>query len=395
MKEALRLNQISEYYFVAKLAEIEQLNSSSELKVLNLGIGSPDLSPSETVLETLKHGMDEPGAHAYQSYRGTSLLRNAIAAWYKDWFDVYLLPDSQILPLMGSKEGIMHISMAFVNPGDKVLTPNPGYPSYRSCTLLAGGIPVEMPLKATNQWRPDFDILCKQDLSNLKLIWLNYPNMPTGAKADLGFFREAVAFARAHNAILCHDNPYVFLLNDQPLSALQADDSLENVLELTSLSKCYNMAGWRVGSVCGHRDHISAIMAFRSQMDSGMLKPVQQAAAKALASDRHWTYQLNSTYTRRQQIGYKIMEALHLETARNASGLFLWGKVATPDINGEQLSNALLQQASIFITPGHIFGSEGDQYLRLSLCSPESDLEAALYRIQTMFHLESEQSTTY
>lgn len=385
MKAANRLNQISEYYFAAKLAEIERLNASGTLRVLNLGIGSPDLSPPASVIESLQQGLETNGAHAYQSYKGIPQLRNAIASWYRDWFGVELDADRQILPLLGSKEGIMHISMTFVNPGDQVLIPDPGYPSYRSCTLLAGGMPIAMPLGAKNQWRPDFDKLGRQNLSRLKLIWLNYPNMPTGAKADPGFFKEAVAFAKAHNAILCHDNPYVFLLNDKPLSALQANSTLQHVLELTSLSKCYNMAGWRVGSVCGHQDHISAIMSFRSQMDSGMFKPIQLAAANALASNRHWTDQLNTIYSRRQQIGYKIMEALNLKTERNAAGLFLWGKVTTPEINGDQLSNEILQQTRVFITPGHIFGNEGRQYLRLSLCSPDSDLEAALYRIQTMF----------
>jgi aspartate/methionine/tyrosine aminotransferase len=384
MDTANRLSGISEYYFAAKLAEIQRMHRDGNNTVLNLGIGSPDLPPSSTVIEILKKALNEHGAHAYQPYRGTDFLRTAIQNWYREWFDVTLRADSEILPLMGSKEGIMNITMSFVNPGDQVLIPNPGYPSYRSCTLIAGGIPVSMNLTKERGWKPDFDVLGRMHLEKLKLIWLNYPNMPTGAKADIGFFKEAVAFAKTYGALLCHDNPYVFLLNQNPLSMLQADGSFENILELTSLSKCYNMAGWRVGALCGHQKHISAVMSFRSQMDSGMFRPIQNAAATALALSRDWTDELNAVYYKRQKIGYEIMNALGLETQPEAAGLFLWGKIKKPHMHSEEFSNFLLQKARVFITPGHIFGSAGDHYLRVSLCSSESDLEEALSRIESL-----------
>jgi aspartate/methionine/tyrosine aminotransferase len=388
IKPAHRLDDVVTYYFARKLAEIDAMNHDGDTLVLNLGIGSPDLLPPDCVTEALQQALNAPDAHQYQSYKGIPALRKAFANWYKNQFDVHLQPDTQVLPLIGSKEGVMHISMSFLNPGDEVLVPNPGYPSYAMCTRLAGGIPIDMPLTENLGWKPNLEALAKKDLSKVKLLWVNYPNMPTGAVADLNFFNELVAFAQKHNILICHDNPYTFILNENPLSIFNASGAEDCAIELVSLSKCYNMAGWRVGAVIGAKSYIDTIMTFKSNMDSGMFRPVQEAAAVALNIGNEWIKNLNMQYQERREAACKIMDVLGLEYEGNGAGLFVWGKITDPTIDAETLSNLLLHQARVFITPGHVFGSQGDQYLRISLCSIVKDMEAAIYRIKTGFKVQ-------
>lgn len=379
---AKRLNDVTTYYFARKLAEIDGMNKDGRASVINLGIGSPDLFPPQQVVDQLLQSLETDDAHKYQSYKGIPALRKAFSTWYNTHFGVNIHPDTQILPLIGSKEGVMHVSMSFLDPGDEVLVPNPGYPSYAMCTRLAGGVPVDMPLQETLGWKPDLQQLRKMDLSKVKLMWLNYPNMPTGAKADHTFFTELVSFAKEHNILICHDNPYTFILNDHPLSIFNAPDADEVAIELISLSKCYNMAGWRVGAVIGAKPYIDTIMTFRSNMDSGMFKPIQEAAAVALGMGRDWIENLNSQYQQRKDAACDIMDYLQLEHDKNGAGLFVWGKIKDLNLDSEALANKILYDSRVFITPGHIFGSQGDQYLRISLCSPVEDMHAALDRIK-------------
>jgi LL-diaminopimelate aminotransferase len=382
---ATRLDGVSTYYFARKLAEIDTMNKDGNTLVINLGIGSPDLLPPSEVLEKLVKSTREADAHKYQSYKGIPGLRAAFSQWYKTHFDVVINADEQILPLIGSKEGVMHICMSFLNPGDHVLVPNPGYPSYSMCTLLAGGIPIDMPLCEHLGWKPDLDVLDKMDLSKVKLMWINYPNMPTGAKADLSFFNDLIAFAKKNEILVCHDNPYAFILNEYPLSIFNAEGSEDCVIELISLSKCYNMAGWRIGAVIGGKPYIDTIMTFKSNMDSGMFKPLQEAAIVALGLGQNWINELNQKYLKRKHIACDIMKTLGLEYETDGAGLFVWGKITNPAIDGDSLSDRLLYEKRVFITPGHVFGNQGNRFLRISLCSPEEDMLAALYRIQTGF----------
>jgi aspartate/methionine/tyrosine aminotransferase len=378
-----RLNDVTTYYFAQKLAEIDNMNKDGGPIVLNLGIGSPDLMPPAVVMDTLTKALTSKDAHKYQSYKGIPSLRKAFSIWYKNHFDIDINPDTQILPLIGSKEGVMHASMSFLNPGDEVLVPDPGYPSYGMCTRLAGGIPVSMPLIEKLGWKPDLTALSKKDLSKVKLMWLNYPNMPTGAKADVTFFNELIAFAKENNILVCHDNPYTFILNDHPLSIFNADGADQCCIELVSLSKCYNMAGWRVGAFIGAKPYIDTIMTFKSNMDSGMFKPVQEAAATALTLGKDWIDDLNHKYQCRKEAACDIMRTLNLEFDSNGAGLFVWGKINQTNLDAESLANKILYENRVFITPGHIFGDQGSNYLRISLCSPIEDMEAALYRIKT------------
>lgn len=383
---ANRLKDVTTYYFARKLAEIDAMNNDGKARVINLGIGSPDLLPAKEVIDKLRLASNAPDAHKYQSYKGIPQLRTAICQWYQRQFNVAVNEENQVLPLIGSKEGVMHVSMSFLNAGDQVLVPNPGYPSYKSCTLLAGGIPIDMPLKENLGWIPDLDALPKMDLSKVKLMWINYPNMPTGAAAKLTFFNDLIAFAKKYKILICHDNPYAFILNDNPISIFNAPGAEDCSLELISLSKCYNMAGWRVGAVIGAKPYIDTIMTFRSNMDSGMFKPVQEAAAVALNLGQSWITELNLLYNERKIAACAIMDALGLKYDRNGAGLFIWGKVPNSLMNGEMLADKLLYEKRIFITPGHVFGNQGNLYLRISLCSPVSDMQAALYRIQTGFN---------
>lgn len=381
IKTSDRLVDKKAYYFATKLKEIAAMNAEG-MDIINLGIGSPDMLPPEEVLNKLKEGSSEPDANRYQSYHGLNVLRSAFSTFYQKHFNTKVNSDSEVLPLMGSKEGIMHISMAFLNPGDKVLVPNPGYPAYGSCTDLAGAETILYELTESNDWLPDLDALSDSDLSAVKIMWLNYPHMPTGAKASLEFFKRIIAFAHQHKILICHDNPYAFILNDEPLSIFQAEGAKEVCLELTSLSKCFNMAGWRVGAVIAKAEYLETILKFKSQMDSGMFKPIQEAAAIALNSDASWFSQLNERYKARRLIAYKIMDSLRCKYQKDGAGLFVWAKVPDSVKDVEEFINVLLDTAQVFITPGSIFGSAGARYIRISLCSEAAQLEMALARIQ-------------
>jgi LL-diaminopimelate aminotransferase len=382
---AKRLDGVMTYYFARKLAEIEVMNKDGNAFVINLGVGSPDLLPPNIVTDQLIASSQLSDAHKYQSYRGIPKLRTAFSQWYQRHFNIEIKADEQVLPLIGSKEGVMHVSMSFINPGDEVLVPNPGYPSYSMCTILAGGIPIDMPLKENLGWKPDLEALEKMDLTKVKIMWINYPNMPTGAKAELSFFNNLVAFAKKHNILLCHDNPYAFILNKYPLSIFNAEGAEDCAIELISLSKCYNMAGWRVGGVIGTKPYIDTIMTFKSNMDSGMFKPIQEAAAIALGMEQSWVDGLNQAYQERKEAAFRILDVLGLTYEKDGAGLFVWGKIIDPNLDANMLADKLLYDFRVFITPGHIFGSQGNQYLRISLCSPVQDMEAALYRIKTGF----------
>ncbi len=381
VEPAERTHGVSEYYFSAKLRQIAMMRSTG-IDVINLGIGSPDMPPPAEAVKTLADEAGKPDVHGYQSYNGIPELRKAMAAWYMKYFRVRLDPDSEILPLIGSKEGIMHISMAFINPGDEVLVPDPGYPSYASVTRLVGGKIRTYDLLEKNRWMPDFSKIENDDLSRVKLMWVNYPNMPTGTPASPVLFERLVNFAYKHNILVCNDNPYSFILNRDYASILSADSGKKAVLELNSLSKSHNMAGWRIGMVAGHRDYISNILRVKSNMDSGMFRPLQLAAARALEQDDEWYENLNRTYRKRRKIAGEIMKILGCSFDENQTGLFLWGKISEKFPTGEKLSDYLLENAHVFITPGFIFGKNGEKYIRISLCSSEEMLEKARNRIE-------------
>ena len=378
IESAKRLEQVQTYYFAKKLKEIAELNTQGK-EVINLGIGSPDLTPPKEVSQALIDGLDTEKAHQYQSYYGLAELRGAFAGLYNKFFNVQAEADSEILPLIGSKEGIMHIAMSFLNEGDEVLVPNPGYPAYKMTTLLAGGKVRYFDLEEANNWLPNLKKLESSDLSKVKLMWVNYPNMPTGAKATIHFFEQLVAFGLRNNILICHDNPYAFILNDKPISILEIPGAKETALELFSLSKGFNMAGWRVGAVISHHNYIDAIIKFKSNMDSGMFKPVQLAATKALGLEQSWFDSLNEIYTQRRIQAWKIFDLLDIAYKKEAAGLFVWGKV--PRENARYWSDLILDKAGVFITPGFIFGNKGAQYLRISLCSTTEIFDQALDRI--------------
>ena len=380
MKIAKRLESIHEYYFSQKLREIEELNKQGH-KVINLGIGSPDLAPSEVVIDVLRQESSKPNVHAYQGYKGVAVLREAIANWYMRWYGVTLDPATEILPLIGSKEGIMHICMTYLNEGDEALLPNPGYPTYRSAVQLAGGKIKEYELKEENAWMPDFETLEKQDLSNVKLMWVNYPHMPTGQLPTQELFEQLVAFGKKHNILICHDNPYSFILNDKPMSLLRIEGAKDVVVELNSLSKSHNMAGWRVGMLCGAKERVEDVLRFKSNMDSGMFLPIQMAAAKALSLEKDWHDSLNEIYTERRVKVFALLDKLSCSYSKSQVGMFVWARIPSTYNTGFELSDKVLQEAKVFITPGGIFGSAGDQYIRVSLCSPSVQFEEAITRI--------------
>jgi LL-diaminopimelate aminotransferase len=382
IKQATRLDSVDTYYFAEKLAEIARINSTSATQIINLGIGSPDLLPPQEVIDTLKDSASSVDANKYQSYKGLPILREAFANWYDHFFQVEVNSNSEVLPLMGSKEGIMHISMSLLNPGDEVLVPDPGYPTYRMTAALAGATPKFYDLKSENNWLPDLPDLASQDLSKVKLMWINYPHMPTGAKADLNFYRSLIAFAKEHDILICHDNPYVFILNDSPVSILQVEGAKNQCLELISLSKCYNMAGWRIGALIGHENAINTVLKFKSNMASGMFRPLQEAAAKALSMDESWMRSLDDIYEKRKIIAQSIMIELGATYEENNAGLFIWAKVNDTSKSVEAFCDDILHHAKVFITPGHIFGKNGEGYIRISLCSSEEILKKALDRIK-------------
>ncbi len=375
-----RLDGIGEYYFSQKLREIEQLRQSGR-EILNLGIGSPDLPPHPDVIRALQECSARESSHAYQGYKGIAALRESMAAWYLNWYNVSLDPETDILPLLGSKEGIMHICMTYLDKGDEVLVPNPGYPTYSAAVKLAGGKPVEYKLKEKNQYRPDLDRIAKKGLSKVKLMFVNYPHMPTGQAADREMFEELVAFARKHHILVVNDNPYSFILNDQPQSILSVEGAGGYVLELNSLSKSHNMAGWRVGMLCGAGGRIAEVLRFKSNMDSGMFLPVQMAAIEALKLGKDWHDGLNEVYRQRRETVYRLLQYLGCDFPTDQSGMFVWASVPTGYKDGYVLSDEILYKAGVFITPGGIFGSAGNRYIRVSLCSSVSVLEKALKKI--------------
>ncbi|GEP51679.1 aminotransferase [Flavobacterium noncentrifugens] len=376
---ATRLHTVEEYYFSSKLREVRQLMAAGK-PVINMGIGSPDLAPSQAVIEAIQHAMHDDNAHQYQSYQGLPELRNAMADFYKIHFDVEVNPANEILPLMGSKEGILHISMAFLNEGDQVLIPNPGYPTYSSVTKLVGAEPVYYDLAADENWEPDFKALEKADLSKVKIMWLSYPHMPTGAAGNLELFKKAVAFAEKHQILLVNDNPYSFVLNANPISILQIEGSKEVALELNSLSKTFNMAGWRVGMVLGNPELIDAVLKVKSNMDSGMFYGIQKGAIEALKSDKSWFEQQNEIYQKRRELTFKLAEKLGCTFDKNAVGMFVWAKLPAGIDSSEKFIDNILYDKSIFITPGTIFGSNGEGYIRFSLCVKEEEIAKAIER---------------
>ncbi|GAA4311745.1 pyridoxal phosphate-dependent aminotransferase [Compostibacter hankyongensis] len=382
---AKRLQHTSEYYFSRKLREIDTLKKQGK-PIINLGIGSPDQPPHESVIRALQDRAAEPGNHAYQSYKGAPALRQAFAGWYQKYYGVDLDPETEILPLIGSKEGIMHICMTFLDEGDEVLVPNPGYPTYRSAVQLTGAVCVDYDLREENGWLPDLKALAAQDLSRVKLMWVNYPHMPTGARADKSFFAELVAFAREHDILLCHDNPYSFILNEQPASLLAVEGAKDVALELNSLSKSHNMAGWRIGMIGGRSDLLAEVLRFKSNMDSGMFLPLQLAAAKALGLDEQWYRSLNEMYAARRTQAYALLDNLDCCYDKGQSGLFVWARVPEHYADGYALSDELLYQADVFVTPGGIFGTNGNDYIRISLCCPSETLQEATRRIREKLH---------
>ncbi|MEY8847998.1 pyridoxal phosphate-dependent aminotransferase [Psychroserpens sp. XS_ASV72] len=376
---ANRLQNVEEYYFSKKLREVRLLESQGK-PIINLGIGSPDLSPPERVLNALVETFNEDGAHKYQSYQGIPELREAITDFYKRHFNVPLSPLSEVLPLLGSKEGIMHVSLAFLNPGDEVLIPNPGYPSYESVTKLVGAQPRFYDLKEENQWFPDLLELEKQGVEKVKLMWVNYPHMPTGAQATNKLFEDLITFAKRHQILIVNDNPYSFILNRYPRSILKYRDAKEVCMELNSLSKTFNMAGWRVGMLMGKPEYIQAVLRVKSNMDSGMFLGIQKGAIEALNCSDMWFMSLNSVYEQRREVVWKIAEALNCTYDSTAAGLFVWCKL--PDyLNAEDYVDVILKEKSVFIAPGTIFGSNGDRYIRISLCASQDALEEALKRL--------------
>lgn len=382
VKSAQRLELVSEYYFAGKLREIAQMQRQGK-PVLNLGIGSPDLPPHPSVTEALQGGADNLKAHGYQSYTGIPALREAWAEWYARFYGVSLNSDNEVLPLIGSKEGIVHIAMAFLEPGDVALVPNPGYPTYRAASLLAGAEVQYYDLNAANGWLPDWDSLEKNALPRVKILWANYPHMPTGAPGSAADFQRLVDFGKRHNILIVNDNPYSFILNDTPRSILDAKGAQEVALELNSLSKSHNMAGWRVGMVAGHADYLRAVLRFKSNMDSGQFLPVQQAAVQALRLPESWYTDLNSIYRERQLAAFEILESLGCAFDRRQQGMFVWAKIPDRYRDGFELSDELLHGKNVFLTPGSIFGSNGDRYVRISLCSPVGILQDANSRISS------------
>jgi aspartate/methionine/tyrosine aminotransferase len=379
IQKADRLSDVQEYYFSKKLREVAALKSEGK-PVINIAIGSPDLHPSASVIKAIQSAVELPNAHQYQSYQGTPELREGIRDFYKNNYQVELNAANEILPLMGSKEGIMHISMAFLNKGDKVLIPNPGYPTYASVTKLVEAEPVFYNLTEANNWLPNFSELEQEDLANVKIMWINYPHMPTGAQASKADFEKLIAFAKKHNILIVNDNPYSFILHKNQQSILAIEGAKEVAIELNSLSKTYNMAGWRVGMVVGDAQIIQTILEVKSNMDSGMFLGIQKGAVEALKLSNDWFESLNEIYLKRRAIVWQIFDALNCTYDKNIGGLFVWAKIPK-GTSSEEITDNLLYKKDVFITPGTIFGSNGEGYIRASLCVTEAVLNEVLGRL--------------
>ena len=384
IKPAERLSLVSEYYFSRKLKEVAQMNAEGK-DIISLAIGSPDMPPSKQTIQTLCEVASRPDTHGYQPTMGTPELRKAMADFYKRWYGVDLNPATEIQPLIGSKEGILHVTLAFVNPGEEVLVPNPGYPTYTSLSKILGAKVVNYDLMEDNGWQPDFEQLEKMDLSRVKLMWTNYPNMPTGGNARMETYERLVDFARKHNIVVVNDNPYSFILNDKPMSLLQVEGAKDCCIEFNSMSKSHNMPGWRVGMCATNPTFISWILKIKSNIDSGTFRGIQLAAAAALSNDEEWHHEANiETYSRRRKYAEQIMDALGCKYDPNQVGMFLWGRIPDSYSNCEELTERVLHEARVFITPGFIFGSKGERYVRISLCAKEEKIQAALERIKKL-----------
>ena len=382
IKPAERLSLVQEYYFSRKLKEVAQMNAEGK-DIISLAIGSPDMPPSPQTIEKLCEVAHQPNAHGYQPTMGTPELREAMAGFYKRWYDVDLDPKTEILPLIGSKEGILHVTLAFVNPGDEVLVPNPGYPTYTSLSKILGAKIVNYNLREDNGWQPDFEELEKMDLSKVKLMWTNYPNMPTGGRAQRETYERLVLFAKAHNIVVVNDNPYSFILSEEHLSILQVPGARDCCIEFNSMSKSHNMPGWRVGLCATNAEFISWILKVQSNIESGTFRGIQLAAAEAYQNDEAWHREYNiNTYQRRREWAEKIMDVLGCTYDKNQVGMFLWGKIPADIQNVEDLTERVLHEARVFITPGFIFGSNGERYIRISLCAKEEKIQQALERIK-------------
>ncbi len=380
---AERVNSVQEYYFSKKLKEVAEMNAAGK-NVINLGIGSPDMPPSEQTIETLCEHARNANEHGYQPYVGIPELRKGYAEWYKTWYNVDLDPKSEIQPLIGSKEGILHISLAFLNPGDGVLVPNPGYPTYSSVSKLVGANLINYDLKEDNNWQPDFEELEKMDLSSVKLMWTNYPNMPTGANASMELYAKLVEFGKKHNIIICNDNPYSFILNDNPISILSIPGAKDICIEMNSMSKAHNMPGWRMAMLASNSQFVQWILKVKSNIDSGQFKPMQYAAVEALSAKKEWYDGMNKIYRSRRSLAGEIMKTIGCTYDENQVGMFLWGKIPADAAGSEAVADKVLYEANVFITPGFIFGSRGERYIRISLCCKNEALAEALGRVKAV-----------
>ena len=383
---ANRVGSVQEYYFSRKLKEVAEMNAAGK-NVINLGIGSPDLPPAEQTIETLCEHARKPNEHGYQPYVGIPELRKGFADWYKKWYDVDLDPKTEIQPLIGSKEGILHISLAFLNPGEGVLVPNPGYPTYSSVSKLVEANLISYELKEELGWQPDFDELEKMDLSNVKLMWTNYPNMPTGANASMELYEKLVAFGKKHGIIICNDNPYSFILNEYPSSILSVPGAKDICIEMNSMSKAHNMPGWRMAMLASNAQFVQWVLRVKSNIDSGQFKPMQYAAVEALSAPKEWYDNMNQVYRSRRNLAGQIMRTLGCEYDEKQVGMFLWGKIPAGAKGSEAIADRVLYEANVFLTPGFIFGSQGERYIRISLCCKNETLEEALKRVKKIYDL--------
>ena len=383
---ANRVGSVQEYYFSRKLKEVAEMNAAGK-NVINLGVGSPDLPPSARTIETLSEHARQPNEHGYQPYVGIPELRKGFADWYKKWYDVDLDPKTEIQPLIGSKEGILHISLAFLNPGEGVLVPNPGYPTYSSVSKLVEANLISYELKEELGWQPDFDELEKMDLSNVKLMWTNYPNMPTGANASMELYEMLVAIGKKHGIIICNDNPYSFILNEYPSSILSVPGAKDICIEMNSMSKAHNMPGWRMAMLASNAQFVQWVLRVKSNIDSGQFKPMQYAAVEALSAKKEWYDNMIRVYRSRRDLAGQIMRSLGCEYDENHVGMFLWGRIPDSAESGEAIANKVLYEANVFLTPGFIFGSQGERYIRISLCCKNETLEEALKRVKKIYDL--------